>query len=979
MNTSPAELATPMANLNLEKPKKKQTRRAYGMNSHLMSSVPVTVNATRVDQNLYGTGQAPYGTPIPQGGTIGSSHGYNSGAQLYTNVDGHAPVPLKDSTQGSVNISNPVQMAKEQNLELSLAAARYACQAEFCMPLYADSGEPLGYKTFMSFQNVVPPMAGTQYRAVDQGTAIPKFIRSTMYNIPESENLRRGTKLPVAITVRPFAPLLPSEDPVPVVDMSRLGELQARDELDIGPPRCNRCRTFINPSMVFTSAGRFTCNICQFPNNSVPQEYACTIDPTTGCRLDREQRPELSKGVYDIVLPTYYKSGGKPCQAQGFHHVFLIDISHQSIIQQLPMAISDALRAAIFDYQNEDTELDEEREPSKFKFAILLFDKSIHYFNLSSQLESAEEAISPDLDDPFVPFFEGLFADPQRCASQIEDALNKLENCGSESSFNDSEPCFAAAVRAATMCLEQVGGGKISAVLSTMPTWGPGRSEVESLRTVGRSLVEFEKKMLAPSNKYYLLLAKDMVVQNVALDVFAIADTPVDMANIGWLASLTGGSVHKWVNYSAVRDGKSFSDKIYNSVHKTVGFQGLFKLRCSTGLQVQQYYGFPTGNDSGIVGYSNPSLLDPIIPVLTEDQAFTVLLEYDGVLQTRFDCHFQASFLYTDSQGIRKLRVVNLVTSVSERLQDVFTFVDQESVATAVLRDALSFVGKELLSDLRKSINEKIVDIFAHYRLMSQLNHIVGSSKEFVFPNSMKNFALFVLAIVKTKALRDSASIPTDLRLCDLYEMMFMPIDRLSYHLCPALVELHSLLDDEGMVLEDDVNIDYYIKVPEYKMLSERATENSVYVLCNGSAVYVRIHPETNIVLLKDLFGDHVQSYKDIDPSLDCLPELLTHISQQSRNLVKFFHRNIIGSGSMDDLSIVIARDGMDAACHTYKENLVEDRLPSRTVNTAPSYVEFLSSVHMAVNVQVQNDKATRKDMETVHLNDTLAQRMVPF
>lgn len=969
MNASPDGLAASMGNLNVNPRKKRPTRAFHDVNA--MNTAPVGVPQNYPDQSQFQAAQ-----PQMQGYQQVSANVVPGLAHNPMQGMGPGAVDYANIPPTTVNVTNPVQMAREQQPEISLAAARKQLQLEYCTPHLVDGVST--YKWFRSMENVLPPMAGTQFFALDQATAVPKFIRSTLYYAPESDNLRRASKLPVAVTVRPFAPLLASEEPVPVVDMSTLGATESLDPLDAGPPRCNRCRTFMNPSMEFRDDIRFTCNICRFPNNRVPQEYACGRD-AHNFRLDRQLRPELHKGVYDIILPDYYHVGGKPSGNKGFHHVFLIDICHQSIRKLLPVLVADALRAAIFDYQNEGGVNPEEK--GKFKFAIMLFDSKIHYFNLSSKLQSAQLVTSPDLTDPFVPFVDGLFADPEDCASQINDALNKIEALQDEKRTNDPETCLSVALRSAMMCLEQVGGGKITAVLSTLSKFGPGSSEIKSRRTVGTSLADQEKEYLSPHNKYYQLLGKDMVALNVALDLFVIDDAATDIANIGWLASITGGYVHKWVNFISMRDGRSFSSKMYNSVHKTVGYQGLFKLRCSTGLQVLQYYGFPASGDSGIVGYSNPGLPDPTIPVLNEDQTFTVLLEYDGVLKTNLDCHYQASILYTDAQGVRKLRVINLVTAVTERLADVFAFVDQEACVTAILRDTLSFMGKQLIVDLRKSINEKLVDVLAHYKALSEQQHTsnFGPPAQLVFPDSLKHFMLFLLAVTKTRALRDMALVSDDLRLCDVYEMMYMPLERLSYHLCPALVELHSLSPDDCMVLEDEANTDFFIQVPEYKALTASATAEGVYVLCNGTTVYVRIHPQTSIYLLKDLFGDHINDYKDIDGSLDCFPDLPTLISQQARNLVKFFHKNIIGSSLIDDMSIVIARDQIDPAFHLYKACLIEDTLPSTTVNTSPSYNEFMKSVHSAVNVQLKSDQKTKKDLETTRVPETLAQKWMQF
>lgn len=912
-------------------------------------------------QNFHAESPMPFPAPAPAFAAPGPTFGAPAASPTH---------PMETA----VHVPNP---PFDEQAELSLSSARHLHQREYTSPVHDQTLNASYYKSFLLFQNIVPPFAGTQYHSVDQGTATPKHIRATMYNVPESEALRRSTRLPMAVTIRPFAPLLPTEEPVPTVDLSTLGETSYTDPLDVGPPRCRRCRTYMNPAMTHTYHGKFTCNVCQFPNNTVPPEYISSMNPMTNQRLDRDERPELHKGVYDIIVPKFYNVGGADKPARELHHVFLVDISQYSINKQLPVLVADAIRATTFNYDD----YDDNAASSKRKFAIILFDKSMHFYNLSPHLESAQISVSPDLDDPFVPFHEGLFADPEASRLVIEDALNNLELLCNSNTLYDTEPCFSVACRTAAMCLDLVGGGKITAILSTLPSWGPGGSKLKENRNIGRNpTAEVEKKLYSADNEYYKLLAKDLIDQNVGLDVFAVANTTVDVSNIGWLASVTGGCMYKWSNFFFERDGRLLTSQIVNSVKKCAGYQGQLKLRCSNGLQVSQYYGFPSGSESGIVGIASGTQ-DPVVPVLGEDQTFTVLLEYDGTLNTKYDCHFQAALLYTDPQGVRKVRVINLVLAVSERLEDVFNFVDQDSVVTAIVRDTLSFVGKELISELRNSINEKLVDIFTQYRVMSENDHNRNRTmtNQLILPDSLKHIPAFVLSFIKSKALRDSTSVPVDTRLCDVYEMLNMPVERLVFRLYPALVELHSLTEDECVILEDVENTSQFIKLPEYKPLTAASLENGVYILCDGTTVYVRIHPDANKFLVKDLFGEHIETVDDIDPLIDSLPELPTHISQQARNLVKYFQKDIIGSYSIGGSAIQIVRDGIDGSTQQFRECLVEDKLPSKTINTSPGLPEFLTTLHKAIKVKLESVKKVQNSSTAQHTNDTLAQRMLHF
>lgn len=856
--------------------------------------------------------------------------------------------------------------------DLSLGKARHEHDTEYTSLLYDENGECIGTKPFLSFENIVPPLAGTQFFSVDQGTATPKHMRPTFYYVPEQEQLRKATRLPMAVTIRPFAPLLPHESPIPTVDMSRLGEQLLMEPLEWGPPRCRRCRTYINPQMVHTFLGRFTCNVCQFPNNHVPQEYILPVDQYEN-RIDRAQRPELHRGVYDIIVPDFYNVGGSEKTPEVLHHVFLVDVCQQSISKQLNVLVADAIRATLFDFENENGT---EKRPQKF--AIIMFDKAVHFFNMAPEADSAQVCVSPDLDDPFVPFHEGLFADPETSGLAIEDALNTLEQIGDGKTLHDSEPCFSVACRAAVMCLETVGGGKITAIMSTLPSWGPGGSRLKQNKSVGRNpSAEMEKMLYSVDNEYYKLLAKDMIAQNVGLDIFAVSATPVDVSNIGWLASVTGGKIHKWTDFIYERDSRALTGQIFDSVKSCSGYQGQLKLRCSNGLQVSQYYGFPT-TEGGIIGLIGNQ--DPVIPVLTEDQTFTVLLEYDGKLNTKYDCHLQAALLYTDIYGVRKVRVINLVCAVSERLEEIFNFCDQDAITAALVRDTLSFVGKELIAELRSSINAKLVDVYAQYRQMEERGHNQTRSltNQLIFPDSLRHLPLFVMAFIKSKALRDSTAVPIDDRLADVYNMLHMPLERLVYHLCPALVELHSLADDECMPMEDSE--ESFIKLPEYLPLTAHSLQPSVYILCNGTTVYVRVHPESNNQLLADLFGEHVQSVEDIDIKMDSLPELETHISLQARNLVKYFQQKIIGASRIGHSAVQLVIEGVEPFSKDFHEAFIEDQLPSKVANTSPSYATFLTSLHKSVTSKVDTEKTSYKTpVNPVHDAATFTQRMLHF
>lgn len=109
------------------------------------------------------------------------------------------------------------------------------------------------------------PLSTTSYTAIDQGSCTPRFMRFSTYNLPTTDDLANLARMPLAIIVQPFAQPRTEvgEEPVYTVDFSQSG-----------PPRCKRCRGYINPWCNFVEGGqKFICNLC---GNSSEGVYRCS-------------------------------------------------------------------------------------------------------------------------------------------------------------------------------------------------------------------------------------------------------------------------------------------------------------------------------------------------------------------------------------------------------------------------------------------------------------------------------------------------------------------------------------------------------------------------------------------------------------------------------------------------------------------------------------------------------------------------------
>lgn len=100
---------------------------------------------------------------------------------------------------------------------------------------------------------LLPPLVTTKYITQDQGNTGPRFMRSSMYNVPATSEMIKQAGVPFSLIVSPFAKTLKGEITPPIVDFG-----------EMGPVRCIRCKGYMSPNMQFIDAGRrFQCLLCK--------------------------------------------------------------------------------------------------------------------------------------------------------------------------------------------------------------------------------------------------------------------------------------------------------------------------------------------------------------------------------------------------------------------------------------------------------------------------------------------------------------------------------------------------------------------------------------------------------------------------------------------------------------------------------------------------------------------------------------------
>ncbi|CAG8948409.1 unnamed protein product [Penicillium salamii] len=785
----------------------------------------------------------------------------------------------------------------------------------------------------------LPPPAAIPFVAQDQGNSSPKYARLTLNNIPSASDFLTSTGLPLGMVLQPLAPLDPGEQPIPVLDFG-----------DAGPPRCRRCRTYINPFMSFRSGGsKFVCNMCTFPNDT-PAEYFSPLDPS-GARVDRTQRPELMMGTVEFTVPKEYWNK----EPVGLQTLFLIDVSRESVHRGFLKGVCEGIKEALYGNSDGSTETSEDAESSRqlpvgAKVGIVTYDKEVHFYNLTvcapcspipqfvlkklqSTLDQAQMMVMTDLEEPFVPLNEGLFVDPYESKSVITSLLSRIPTIFS--SIKNPESALLPTLNSALSAL-QATGGKVICAAASLPNFGPGPLSVREDPKIHGT--DAERKLFAAENPLWKKTATKLAEAGVGLDVFLAAPggTYLDVATIGHVSSLTGGETFFYPNFHAPRDIRKLRNELTHAITRETGYQTLMKVRCSNGLQVSAYHGnfvqHTLGADLEIAG-------------VDADKAFGVLFSYDGKLDPKLDAHFQAALLYTSADGQRRVRCVNVVAAVNEGGMETMKFVDQDAVVSVIAKEAASKTLDKTLKDIRANISEKTVDIFSGYRKIFSGSHPPG---QLVLPENLKEFSMYMLSLVKSRAFKGGNE-SSDRRIHDMRMIKSMGCTELSLYLYPRIIPVHNMQPEDGFANEHG-----QLQIPPSLRASfSLIEEGGVYIVDNGQSVLLWLHAQVSPNLLEDLFGPGQAALQQLNPNTSSLPILETHLNAQVRNLLQYLS-TVRGSKSV---TIQLARQGLDGAEYEFARLLLEDRN-----NEAQSYVDWLVHIHRQINLELAGH---RKKEET--------------
>ncbi|EFP08469.1 CRE-SEC-24.2 protein [Caenorhabditis remanei] len=651
----------------------------------------------------------------------------------------------------------------------------------------------------MGFEDIVVQIP--QSVAEPNAHVDPNIFRSTLVQVPQTEELLKKSRLPFAITLHPFR------------DVKNLNIIQCANIV-----RCRYCRTYINPYVYLPDHRHWKCNLCN-RNNDLPDDFCW--DPTTKAFGDPRNRPEIQNATVEFIAPSEYML--RPPQPAVY--VFVIDISAAAIQSGYLHTLSEQLLI----------NLDQMPGDERAQICFIAVDQCLHFFSFSSNKRYPNEMIVDDIDDAFVPSVTSLLVPMKKYKDTIRSFIKQLPEFYSQVSPTSNGNCLGSALKLAQTMIQEI-GGRISIFQVSLPNLGLGALKSREESTEGG-------QNLGPATDFYKALSLECTSFQICLDLFMFNTQYADLATLckfSKVAKFSTGCVYHFPNYSYRNDihqVKRFERTLTRYLTRKLGFEAVLRIRTSRGLALTGFYGnfFVRSPDLLALANVNP------------DSALAAQVTIEEKL-AQYVC-FQSALLYTSSKGDRRIRVHTMCLPTTGDLLQLYNNFDLKATVSYLAKIGVerSMTGSALADSREALVNAVVDSIGAYQKAVSR-----GSGMLVPRCGHLRLFPSYVLAMLKHPAFSSVRGIRLDERAGAMLMMRSSPLEQILSDIYPRLYRLNEL----ATMPED--------QLPSPLPLSfEHISRGGVYLMITGTIAFVYVAASADPGFLVNVFGTSI--YNDID------------------------------------------------------------------------------------------------------------------
>ncbi|XP_037062947.1 protein transport protein Sec24D isoform X4 [Peromyscus leucopus] len=643
--------------------------------------------------------------------------------------------------------------------------------------------------------------------------------------------------------------------------------------------------------------------VIQDQGHSSPRYLRCTAYcfPCTSDMAKQAQIPLAAVIQPFADIPSNEKN--KPPKPPAF--IFMIDVSYSNIKNGLVKLICEELKTVLQRLPKEEHE-----ETSAIRVGFITYNKVLHFFNVKSNLAQPQMMVVTDVGEVFVPLLDGFLVNYQESQSVIHNLLDQIPEMFANS--NENETVFAPVIQAGMEALKAAEcPGKLFIFHSSLPTAeAPGKLKNRDDKKLVNT--DKEKILFQPQTAVYESLAKDCVANSCSVTLFLFPSQYVDVASLGLVPLLTGGTLYKYNAFQVNLDSQQFLNDLRNDIGKKIGFDAIMRVRTSTGFRATDFFG----------GIFMNNTTDVEMAAIDCDKAVTVEFKHDDKLSEDVGALIQCAVLYTTISGQRRLRIHNLALNCSTQLADLYKSCETDALVNFFAKSAFKAVLNQPLKVIREILVNQTAHMLACYR-----KHCASPSaaSQLILPDSMKVLPVYMNCLLKNCVLLSRPEISPDERAYQRQLVMTMGVADSQLFFYPQLLPIHTL-DVKSTVLPAAV-----------RCSESRLSEEGVFLLANGLNMFLWFGVSSPPELIQGIFN--VPSFAHVNTDMTSLPEVGSPYSQQLRMIM-----NNIQQKKPYSMKLIIVKQ-REPREMVFRQFLVEDK----GLYGGSSYVDFLCCIHKEI------------------------------
>ncbi|XP_041855130.1 protein transport protein Sec24C isoform X3 [Melanotaenia boesemani] len=827
--------------------------------------------------------------PVFDGANLGSSVGYSRNHASPTSPIQHQPqwtVSTHFSGPTDNFVPNSVAQDKNQTPKSPSSESRYGLDPELLpsvVKVMAEDKAEWEGKVFVSEHfSRLPPLATTSCVVEDRGNTSPFAIRSTSYCVPCEGQMALLTHLPLGALVTPLVKENVEEKPLPLCKDT---------DCVVG---CRWCGASMCPAMGWQDCGqRFYCPFCG-KLTEVPWQHYQHTKGVEAVRVDKDTRPELSMGSYEILNS---QKGEPPAL------LLAIDVSASALRGGHLEFVTQQIRTLLTSLNREVGD-----SLSDVRVGLMTYDSRIHLYDLSLHLSRPHMLVITETDDLQLPVREGLVVSLRDGVESIDSVLQLIPQFSADSD-ETIEVSIELPVKAGLAVLQGLGCPGKLLIFHSADLIETGNTNSSS----GFFGTNKPKSIFQPSEQA-ISLAKECISHGCGIHLYVLSHQDVGGAWPGHIPYLTGGALHTYSHLQGELDRERFSTDLKKIVEADTGYKAELKIFVSKDLRVSGCYGlFVPGPSPGHV----------TMATIDGGTTMAVELAHTRALDESRGAAIQVVLSYSSQTGERRTRIHTLTLRCSRQLQDTFRNYQAQTLLTFYCKKMYCAVLERPLQELREELQTEATQALASYR-----KHCCSSSVsagQLVLPQYLRALPVYINSLRKSEVLLPGLRSSIHQRLQQRCQVLGMDAGSTATHFYPQLLPLPQSVNG------------YTPSKPEEALRCSAASlePRGLYLIHAPLTLLLWVGTQVPASTLVKLFN--ISCFSSLPSGETKLPALENTFSTSVRSLI-----NTLNSQAFCTRKVMVVKQG-DTCEEALQRHLVEDKSP----NGGASYADFLYHLHV--------------------------------